>query len=270
MDKLIAAGSVLAVGILIAFPIRWLAGRLLGRLLPDNERSESQQRSAARGAFILVIALSVVAAISVIAPLLFADIPGRVLAFLPNLVVAILMLWMGAVAANLVEQIVGATFDRMGLPNAQAFAKALYWVILGLAIVLAAGQLGIETAALQGLVTIVLLVVGATAALAVGFGGRRLADTVIAGRYVEDRFATGDRIAVGGYEGVIVDIGVASTAVRLDDGDMVELPHGYLLGQPVTLRAAPAGDGPPDDTYADDGPRPPAPPDHGGQEPTDA
>lgn len=268
MEQFIAAGSVLVVGILIAFPVRWLAARLLGRLLPDNERSESQQRSAARGAFILVVALSVVAAISVIAPLLFADIPGRVLAFLPNLVVAILMLWLGAVAANLVEQVVSATFERTGLPNARTLAKVVYWVILGLAIVLAAGQLGIETAALQGLVAIVLVIVGATAALAIGFGGRRLAGTVIAGRYVDDRFATGDRIAVGGHEGVIVEIGVASTAVRLDDGDTVELPHDYLLAQPVTLRT-PADPGSLVDTAADDGPRPDAPQDPTGHEPTD-
>ncbi len=266
MEQLIAAGSVLVVGILIAFPVRWLAARLLGRLLPDNERSVSQQQNAARGAFVFTIALAVVAAISVIAPLLFADIPGRVLAFLPNLVVAVVMLWLGAVAANLVEQIVGATFDRMGLPNAQAFAKVLYWTILGLAIVLAAGQLGIETAALQGLVLVVLIVVGAAGALAVGFGGRRLADTVIAGRYVEDRFASGDRIAVDEYEGVIIDIGLASIAVQLDDGDTVEIPHGYLLARPVTLRR-PADTSTPHDQAGPDAARFETPPESG---PTEA
>lgn len=249
MEQLIAAGSVLVVGVLVAFPVRWLTGRLLGRLLPDNERSESQQRSAARGAFVFTIAIAVMASIGVIAPLLFADIPGRVLAFLPNLVVALVMLWLGGLAANLVEQVVAATFDRMGLPNAAMFAKVVYWVILGLAIILAAGQVGIETAALQGLVLIILVVLGVTAALAIGFGGRRLAGTVIAGRYVEDRFAPGDRITVGEYDGVIIQIGLASTAVELDDGDTVEIPHAYLLSRPVRLRARDgAPDGEPDVT----------------------
>lgn len=233
MDQWIAAGAVLAGGIVLAFLARLLVSRLLRRLLDDSDRSRKQRRSAARGAFVFVVLLAIAACASVLAPQLFAEIPSRVLGYLPNVAIALVLLWIGAVLANLVEQLVGAAFERIGLPNAGALAKVAYWVILGLAIMLAADQVGVQTAALQRMLLVALVVVGAAVALAVGFGGRELAATVIAGRYVEERFGVGERVAVGEYTGRIADIGLASTALELDDGDTVEIPHAYLLDRPV-------------------------------------
>lgn len=239
--ELISAVVVLAVGVALAFVARVVVARVLSRVLPDSERSQRQVRGAARGAFVLVLLLTVAVAVSVLAPRLFADIPSRVLAYLPNLLVALLLLWLGSVLASLVEQLVAGSLRRIGVPNSGVLAKIAYWIVLGLAIILAADQLGVQTAALQRLLLVALLVAGATAALAAGLGGRALAGTVIAGRYVEERFSAGDHIAVGEYEGTIVDIGLASTALDLGDGDTVEIPHAYLLERPVR-RFGPADD----------------------------
>lgn len=230
---LLTASAVLAVGVGLAFVARLAVGRLLARLLGEDERSERQRRSAARGAFAFVLVVAVAAALGVLAPRLFADIPSRVVSYLPNVVVAVILLWLGAVLANLVEQLVASSLRRVGVPNVAPLAKVAYWIILGLAIMLAADQLGVRTAALQRLLLVALIVAGAATALAVGFGGRALAGTVIAGRYVEERFSTGERIAVGEYEGTITDIGLASTALDVGRGETVEIPHAYLLERPV-------------------------------------
>lgn len=234
-----AAAGVFAVGVLASALIGVLVNRLLGRLLPDTERGARQRRSAARGAFAVVLGLAIAAAISVLAPRLFADIPSQVVAFLPNLAVAVLLLGLGAVLSTLVEQLVTAAFNRIGVPNAGAVGRVTYWIIFGLAIILASDQLGIKTAALQRLLLVVLLVAGTATALAVGMGGTRLAGSVIAGRYVEERFAVGDRIEVEQWRGTISNVGLASTALELDDGDSVEVPHSYLLERPVRRLSAP-------------------------------
>lgn len=235
----IAAAGVLAIGVLAAIVIAAVVSRLLGRVLPDTERGARQRRSAARGAFAVVLLLGLAGAVSVLAPRLFAGIPSQVVAFLPNLAVAVLLLGLGAVLATLVEQLVTAAFDRIGVPNAGVIGKVTYWIIFGLAIILAADQLGIQTAALQRLLLVVLLVAGAATALAVGMGGTRLASSVIAGRYVEERFAVGDRIEVEQWRGTITNVGLASTAIELEDGDSVEVPHGYLLDRPVRRLSQP-------------------------------
>lgn len=267
VNQLLIAAGVLVVGVLLAALGRVLVNRLLQRLLPESDRSERQRRNAANGAFTFGVVVAAAAALSVLAPQLFADIPPRVLAYLPNVAVALVLLWLGAVLANLVEQLVRASLERVGLPNAGVFAKGAFWLILGLAIILAADQLGVQTAALQRLLLVALAIAGVAVALAAGLGGRALAGTVIAGRYVEERFDPGDRIAIGDIEGEIADIGLASTAVQLDDGDVVEVPHSYLLSRPVTRRApdgasdvgadvepsATPDDGGADDGGADDG-----------------
>lgn len=127
-------------------------------------------------------------------------------------------------------------------PQQRPLRQGAYWIIAGLAIILAADQLGVQTAALQRLLLVALVVAGGATALAIGFGGRALAGTVIAGRYVEERISTGGRIADGDYEDTIVDIGLASTAVDVGNGDTAEIPHTYLLERPVRRLAAQTDD----------------------------
>lgn len=240
---LITAGVVLVVGVALAFVALVVVTRLLERILPATEQGEQRRRGAARAVAVFVVIVAIAAAISVLAPELLTDIPSRLLSYLPNVLVAVLLLWMGVVLANLLQQLVDTSASRIGVPNSGTLAKVVFWIVLGLAIILAADQLGIETAALQRLLLAVLVIAGVATALAIGLGGGTLAGSVIAGRYVEDRFATGERIAVGDYEGTIIDIGLSSTALRLSDGDTVELPHPYLLERPVR-RIADAGDQP--------------------------
>ena len=239
MTELIAALAVLAVGALVAVLAGALVGRLLKRSLPDNERGRRQRRTGARATFAVVLMLALAGALSVLAPRLFADIPRQVLGYLPNLAVGLLLLGLGAVFATLVEQLVTAALERVGVPNASVIAKVVYWIIFGLAIILAADQMGIQTAALQRLLLVVLLIVGVATALAIGLGGNRLAGSVIAGRYVEDRFQVGDRIEVEQLRGTITDVGLASTAIETDDGDAIEIPHTFLLEHPVRRFASP-------------------------------
>lgn len=230
---LIGVLGVLVAGVIVALVGRLVVDRLLRRLLPEDERGRRQRRSAARGVFVFLLVLTAAAAVSVVAPTLFADVPAQVLGFLPKLGVALVLVWLGAVAATLLGQLTRGTLRRLQVTGAELLAKAVYWTVLGLAILLAADQLGVETAAAQRLVFVSLALAGAAAALAVGLGGTALAGNVVAGRYVDDRFRVGERIEVGDYSGEVVEVGIASVSVAEQDGTTVEIPHSYLLDRPV-------------------------------------
>jgi small-conductance mechanosensitive channel len=98
---------------------------------------------------------------------------------------------------------------------------------------MAADQLGVQTRVLQTVLFLLLLVAGVAVALAVGLGGRALAGNVIAGRYVDDRFSVGEQIEVEDWKGTIVEVGLASVTISNAQGELVEIPHGYLLTRPV-------------------------------------
>ncbi|HZA83356.1 MAG TPA: mechanosensitive ion channel domain-containing protein [Actinomycetes bacterium] len=233
-DRVLPAAAVLAVGVVLAVVARVVVARLLARLLPgDPDRSRRQVQGAARGAMWFLIVVAVIVASSLLAPQLLADIPAQVLRFLPRLGVALVILWVGAVVANLLRQVVEASLASIQVARAGVIGRITYWVVLGLAILMAADQLGVQTRVVQTVLFLLLLVAGVAVALAVGLGGRALAGNVIAGRYVDDRFTVGERIEVEDWKGTIVEVGLASVTISDGQGELVELPHGYLLTRPV-------------------------------------
>jgi small-conductance mechanosensitive channel len=232
--RVLPAAAVLAVGLALAFVARAVVVRLLARALPERDgRPSPQARSAGRGVLWFLVLASVVVAASLLAPDLLADVPAQVLRFLPRLGVALVILWVGAVAAGLLGQVAEASLRGVGVPRARLLGRVVYWVVLGLAVLMAADQLGVETGVLQAALFLLLLTAGVTVAIAVGLGGRALAGNVIAGRYVDDRFTVGERIEVEDWKGTIVEVGLASVTISDAQGELVEIPHGYLLTRPV-------------------------------------
>jgi small-conductance mechanosensitive channel len=233
-DRVVPAVVVLAAGVILALVARAVVTRLLTRLLPgDDAAVRKQVRGAARGVMWFLIAVAVIVAASLLAPHLLADIPAQVLRFLPRLGVALVILWVGAVVANLLRQVVEASLAGIQVAQAAVIGRIAYWVVLGLAILMAADQLGVETGVLQTALFILLLITGVTVAIAAGLGGRALAGNVIAGRYVDDRFTVGEQIEVDEWKGTIVEVGLASVTISDSQGELVEIPHGYLLTRPV-------------------------------------
>lgn len=232
-SRLIGVLGVLVVGVAVALVCRLVVDRLLRRLLPDDEQGRRQRESAARGVFVFLVVLTLVGAVSVVAPGLFAQVPAQVLGFLPQLGIALALVWLGAVAATLLGRLMTGALGRMGVTGAELLGKAVYWTVVGLAVLLAADQLGVQTATVQRLIFMTLALVGVAAALAVGLGGTALAGNVVAGRYVDDRLRVGERIEVGEYSGELVEVGIASVSVAEPDGTTVEIPHSYLLDRPV-------------------------------------
>jgi small-conductance mechanosensitive channel len=238
-QRVVPAAAVLVAGLILAFVARAVVVRLLSRALPPRDgRPSPQARSAGRGLMWFLVLASVVVAASLLAPDLLSDIPSQVLRFLPRFGVALVLLWLGVVGASLLRQVVEASLSGIGVAQAGVFGHIAYWAVLGLAILMAADQLGVQTGVLQSVLFILLLVAGAAATLAVGLGGRSLAGNVIAGRYVDDRFTVGEQIEVEDWKGTIVEVGLASVTISDSQGQLVEIPHGYLLTRPVRRSGA--------------------------------
>jgi small-conductance mechanosensitive channel len=231
-DRLLLAAGTLVAGIVLAVVVRWLLVRLLRRLLP-RPGNAAQVSSASRGVFWFLFTAAVLVALSMLKPGLLASVPAQVVRWLPKLALALLFLWLGAFAAGLLGHLVQAGLEGVQAGSARLIGRLAYWTVLGLAILLAADQLGIETDILQKLVLTLLVIAGAAAALALGLGGRALAGNVVAGRYVDDRFSVGEEIEVDDFRGTIVDVGLASVTISQPDGRLVEIPHSYLLDRPV-------------------------------------
>ncbi|MCP5143554.1 MAG: hypothetical protein H6978_01895 [Gammaproteobacteria bacterium] len=123
---------------------------------------------------------------------------------LPKLVSAAGILIVGFIAASLAR-------DAAPIPQ---LARALFLTLNTIAVLVAADELGVDVVLLQQIVTILIGVLFAGAALAFGLGAGGTVNNIVAAHYLRRTYRPGQRVRVGEIEGVILEI--AQTAVMLD------------------------------------------------------
>jgi hypothetical protein len=108
-----------------------------------------------------------------------SDVLRQLLLWLPNLVVAIVVLVIGGLAANALASVVRGTTSEAGFNNPDMLAKIAKVAVWAFAIVVAVNQIGIAQTLIN---TLFMAVVGAAAlalGLAFGLGGRDTAGEVV-------------------------------------------------------------------------------------------
>jgi small-conductance mechanosensitive channel len=130
-------------------------------------------------------------------------------------------------------RLAGALVDRaMRRSGNRAFAdmakRATSTGILGLGVVAALEQLGLDLSVLVGAAGIV--------TVAVGFASQTSASNVISGLFLmlERSIDIGDAIIVGGVAGEVVGIGLLSVKLRTFDNRQVRIPNEILMKSQIT------------------------------------
>lgn len=156
--------------------------------------------------------------------------------YLPKVFGAALILLGGILLAQLVNGVVRGAADSVGLDYANGLGRLAQGLVIIIAISVAIGQLEVKTELLNYVIAIVLISVGLAVALALGLGSRELVSQILAGIYVRELYAVGQRICLENIEGQIEEIGTAKTLVLTDEGDLVSVANRILLEQRVSTR----------------------------------
>lgn len=138
--------------------------------------------------FIRLIAIQ--AAASVLGLNQISQIINAILLWLPNLVVAIAIIVIGALIARFVSGLVRGTTDQMGFSNAELLGRVAYYAILVFAVIAAVDQLGIAETVVNTLLIGLVATVVLAAGLAFGLGGQQTAARITEGWYESGRQAT--------------------------------------------------------------------------------
>lgn len=99
--------------------------------------------------------------------------------FLPNVVVAILVLMVGAMLAQLVSRMVRASASESGLGNPDLLAGIARYAVLGFAVIVAIHQVGIATTLVDSFFMALVFAVALAFGLAFGLGGRDTAQQIV-------------------------------------------------------------------------------------------
>ena len=146
------------------------------------------------------------------------DAFAQVLLYLPLLVVWSAVLFGVYVASGLAASAVTAAARSSGLSNPGLLGRLARMFILAFAVIIVVSQLGIDVTLLVNVVTIATAALLGGAAVAFGIGAGGVAGNVIAAHYVRRSYEVGQRVAVGPFEGEILEITRSSVILDTERG----------------------------------------------------
>jgi small-conductance mechanosensitive channel len=217
LPALLGAAALLLVGWLVArglaFAGRRAAAAIVSRLARRPSLAGAIETSGAAaqiprvvGAFIfwVVLIFVVAAAMETLGlPVVTASL-NRVAYYLPNVLVALVVVFSGIILGKLVGSAVARLAGSTGLAFGSVVGATARGTVILVAIVVALEQVGIKAAILVVIVGIVIGTTLAGAGLAFGLGARTAVSNIIASYYVAQAYRVGQTVRIADVEGQIV------------------------------------------------------------------
>lgn len=245
------ATLVLALGWLLALLTRTLTVRFVrevsrvmsGRGGPDDiEAAMARHRVdvlLGRGAFWAVVLLTLMSASQLLGLPLVNMALTAIASYLPHVLMGLLIIFTGVVIGSL-----GRGALRRALPTTEhidpeRLGGVLQTLVVGVSVLVAVQQLGIDVGFLTTVVTIALVGFFAASALAFGFGGRATVANILAGHYVRELYEVGQTVRIQGLEGRIVRMTPTAVIVSTHDGETMVPSH--LFVEALSTRVATGG-----------------------------
>jgi small-conductance mechanosensitive channel len=260
IPKLVNGLIILVIGYLIALVISWIVGFILRRTKFDPLVERIGLTGSMRGlgvniplstiltkvVFVLLLLSFLITASRLMGLAPVAQVFEKVLTFLPALIAALIVFFLGGMAAQFVGNMITNLAASSGISNPGRLGKIVQHLISLIVVIIALGVLGIDTALLVTAVTIMIAAFGLALGLALGLGGKRIVQHVLAGYYMRQRFTVGQSLKFEETTGTVGGIGGVNTVIDTPEGRVV-LPNGLLM-ESVIHSGNPPAKAEPDET----------------------
>ncbi len=228
---LAAIGAGLVVGA--------VAGAVVRRSLSRESRKEAVREVAAPASifvFWLATSTGVVAAMATTNPETLEPIPSDMLRWLPNVLAAGLILLVGYALSVVVSGSLGRGFTQATGRRSRMAERTLRTAVMVGAVILALGQLGVETTILVVLTAGTVAAAALTAGLLAGLGGRDIAASIAAGRVLRSELNEGQHLLIDAKPMKIVRLRPATlTLESIAGGEVTILTYTRLLNDSTVV-----------------------------------
>lgn len=247
VPRLLGAGAILLVGLLLAVVARRSARFLLRRLRFDElcERIGvtallgQDRRPTQVAGTVVFYAVALVAVLAALGALGLDSLSGaldQVVLYAPRALAAILVLVFGISAAGVLSEVVVRALSGIGVSRTGGIRTFVRYGVIFVVAILTAAILEIDVTILVAITVLGLGAVALTASLALGLGLRDLSGNIAAGRYLSEGLEEGDGVSVNGVSGTIEHIGHAMTTIRSPEGRVYLVPNSHFLEHIVEKR----------------------------------
>ncbi len=159
---------------------------------------------------------------------------NQIVGFIPRLIVALVILLVGALAANFLGGLVRGSLGTAGVGNSNLLAALVRWGVVAFAVVAALSQLEIAPEIVNTLWMALIGGLGLGMALAFGLGARDAAGSVATGQMIKGDIQPGMEIGIDGAQGTVEHVGALYTTVRTAGGQ-VKVPNAELARSTIRV-----------------------------------
>lgn len=252
IPNLINGLIILILGYLIARFVRWLVKTILQKVKFDPLIEKSGLTGTLRGLgvktpiseiiagviFFLLLLSFMISAVRLMGLEPVARLLEQVLAFLPNLIAAVIVFMLGGVISKFTGDLVTTVAAGAGLSYARVLGRIVQYLVSLFVLIVALGALGVDTTVLVTSLPIVIASFGLALGLALGLGARSAVQNIIAGYYLRQRLTPGQTIQVGLTTGTLSTIGPTTSVLATPQGETI-LPNTALTDNELQLPATP-------------------------------
>jgi small-conductance mechanosensitive channel len=224
-QRLIALAVVAGVMLLV-----WLVGRLIAKRVPARFADLVSQLVP-----VLLAAIAVIGLLVIIDPDQARMLSDSAISSVPRVMVAVIVVIVARALGRIVGLFAETALRPISVTMAGRARLALSSLILGIGLIIALQQVGVSTDIILILVAALAFGLALALALGAGLGSVPLAKQVAAGRHVANRYDPGERVRVGDAEGPIVDIGLATTRIRVGDDRYVDVPNEEFIARAIEV-----------------------------------
>lgn len=228
-------GKGIVSGLLRRLGLDRLAEKLgIDRTLEQLGLDPSASRLLGRVVYWLILLLFILAAVNRLGMEGVDAALTAFIAYLPSVVAAALILFLGAVLARFVGEAVSTFSIQAGISGGRLVGQVTRYALLSLAVILAMDQLNLQVGFLMAIVVVVIGAVALASGLAFGLGSRSLAHSIMAGLHAREAFAKGQWLKVGSHTGRLVSIDAVQAVLETEEG-LVSIPNTVLVEEEVII-----------------------------------
>ena len=249
LPELAGALTILIIGWVIARVFGKLVGKLLGKVGFDSiaERAGisgflaksgyKQEVSSLIGKLVywtimLMFLLSAAEALQLHA---LAETLQKVVAYIPNLIVIVMVVVFGALLAKLAGKLTTGAAASANIDFAELLGNLVTNFILVAVFVIAISQLEIQSAVLDYAFIALLGAVALAVAITLGLGTRDVAQGIIYGIYARKIFEVGQQVSIGEQEGELLQVGTINSVIKTPQ-EIISMPNKALIEGTVRIK----------------------------------
>ncbi len=230
----IAVGAFLVGGIIVGLILSRIVHTLLGQPARPKPLQDAAKPLGALALWSGVIA-GLIGALGILQPDALDEIPANALAYLPKVLSAAIIVIAANVLTSFALAALGQALARASASAQRQVATIVKAVVMGLAILLAVAQLGIDTTVVNLGVAAIFFGTAASLTLLVGLGGRDVAGQVAATRAARRLVREGDHLTLSDVAGTVLSVHPTSIEISDVDGNIVLVPSSRLVQETLTV-----------------------------------